>query len=258
MTRLDQAHARMTAAPDDDAARLRFFETLADTALYLLLDADPEGDCIRPKTVQADGVETALAFDREERLADFTGEPAPYAELPGRKLAEMLAGSGLALGLNIGVAPSETLLPPEAMGWLGDMLGGQGAELVSGLAGVSAPAGVDPDLVAALQAKLAGAAGLADQAVLVSARHQDGNETLLLAIVAAKPGTEGALRQAIAEAVGFTAAGASLDIGFFPAQDRALAPLLAVGRVFSIPEPPNRQAVATAPGMDPANPPRLR
>ncbi|MCB1368687.1 MAG: SseB family protein, partial [Rhodobacteraceae bacterium] len=156
MSRLDQAHARMIAAPDDDVARLRYFETLADTTLYLLLDTDPEGDRIHPKTVTADGIETVLAFDHEERLADFTGEPAPFVELPGRKLAEMLAGSKLALGLNIGVAASETLLPPEAMVWLGDMLGGQGVEQVVGLAGVAPPDRLDPDLEAALEAKLHG------------------------------------------------------------------------------------------------------
>lgn len=248
----------MIAAPDDDVARLRYFETLADTTLYLLLDTDPEGDRIHPKTVTADGIETVLAFDHEERLADFTGEPAPFVELPGRKLAEMLAGSKLALGLNIGVAASETLLPPEAMVWLGDMLGGQGVEQVVGLAGVAPPDRLDPDLEAALEAKLHGAAGLAEQAVLVTARHHDGAQTLLLAIIGAAPGVEAALRQAIAEAVGFTASGATLDIGFFAPGDRTLADILAVGRAFTIPEPASREAVATTPGMDPAKPPRLR
>lgn len=248
----------MIAAPDDDAAWLRFFETLADTTLYLLLDADPDGDRIRPKTVSADGTETALAFDHEERLAEFTGEPAPFAEIPGRKLAEMLAGSGLALGLNIGVAASETLLPADAMSWLGDMLGGQGEERMAGLAQVAPPGMVDPDLEAALQAKLDGAAGLAQQAVLVTARHSDGAETLLLAIIGAAPGVEAALRQAIAEAVGFTASGATLDIGFFQAGDSGLQPLLAVGKSFTIPEPASRRSAPSAPGMDPANPPRLR
>ena len=36
-TPLDAAHAAMEAAPEDDAARLRFYERLADSELFLLL-----------------------------------------------------------------------------------------------------------------------------------------------------------------------------------------------------------------------------
>ena len=39
-TVLDLAHMAMEAAPEDDTARLRFFERVADSELFLLLDAD--------------------------------------------------------------------------------------------------------------------------------------------------------------------------------------------------------------------------
>ena len=66
-----------------------------------------------------------LVFDREERLADFTGGIAPYAALPGRVIAGMLKGQGIGLGVNLGVAPSSMLLPPEAMDWLAETLDGR-------------------------------------------------------------------------------------------------------------------------------------
>ena len=43
-TPLDQAHAAMDSAPDDDQKRLRFFERLADCELFLLLKDEPLGD----------------------------------------------------------------------------------------------------------------------------------------------------------------------------------------------------------------------
>ena len=51
-TPLDQAHAAMEAAPEDDAARLRFFERLADSELFILLDKEPEGDRIAGRQVE--------------------------------------------------------------------------------------------------------------------------------------------------------------------------------------------------------------
>ena len=43
MTPLDMAHALMDAAPEDDAARLRFYERVADGELFLLLETEVEG-----------------------------------------------------------------------------------------------------------------------------------------------------------------------------------------------------------------------
>ena len=47
-TPLDRAHDAMQAEPGDDAARLRFYERLADAELFLLLDAEAEGDRSNP------------------------------------------------------------------------------------------------------------------------------------------------------------------------------------------------------------------
>ena len=98
-TPLDQAHAAMEAAPEDDAARLRFFERLADSELFILLDKEPEGDRISPEIFDTGEGRFVLVFDREERLAQFANRIVPYAALSGRVIASMLAGQGVGLGV---------------------------------------------------------------------------------------------------------------------------------------------------------------
>ncbi len=111
MTDLDQAHAAMEAAPEDDAARLRFYERLADTELFMLLGAEAENDQITPELFEIEDQRFTLVFDREERLSQFVGRVAPYAGLPGRAVAQMLQGQGIGLALNLEVAPSAMLIP---------------------------------------------------------------------------------------------------------------------------------------------------
>ena len=75
LTPLDLAHAAMEAAPEDDAARLRFFERLADSELFILLDKEPEGERISPQVFDTGEGQFVLVFDRQERLAQFA-DPA--------------------------------------------------------------------------------------------------------------------------------------------------------------------------------------
>lgn len=130
-TLLDQAYAASEAAPDDVAARLRFYSRLVEGELYLLLETEATGDSITPKVFELEDGPIVVAFDLEQRLSEFTGLPAPYAALSGRALVEMLAGSvpPLGLGLNLGVAPSARLLPPEIMDWLAQTLAEHPEEL---------------------------------------------------------------------------------------------------------------------------------
>ena len=73
MTDLDLAHAAMDGAPEDDATRLRFYERLADTELFLLLGSEADGDQINPEIFEIENQKFTLVFDREERLAQFVG-----------------------------------------------------------------------------------------------------------------------------------------------------------------------------------------
>ncbi|MCB1540541.1 MAG: SseB family protein [Rhodoblastus sp.] len=121
-TPLDRAHAAMRAAPEDEGLRRRFLERLADTEVSVLLDGDAGQESWRPAVYPVEGGDYVLGFDSDARLAEFSGDAADFAALPGRTLAELLAGQGLGLGLNLGVAPSSMLLPPEMIRWMAEAL----------------------------------------------------------------------------------------------------------------------------------------
>ncbi|MEM6728737.1 MAG: SseB family protein, partial [Pseudomonadota bacterium] len=113
-TPLDIAHAAMEAS-GADADRLRFYERVADAELFLMVEAEPDGNVAAPQLFDLDEGRFALAFDRAERLAAFVGGPAPYVAMSGRALVKLLVEEGLGLGLNLEVAPSAILLAPDAL-----------------------------------------------------------------------------------------------------------------------------------------------
>ncbi len=63
-TPLDDAFAAMEAAPQDDAARLRFYERLADSELFLLLKKEAEGEVLDPEVFELTDASFVLVFDR--------------------------------------------------------------------------------------------------------------------------------------------------------------------------------------------------
>jgi hypothetical protein len=261
-TDLDRLHRAMEAAPESDAVRLAFYDRLADAELYLLLAREPAGDAIEPALFDLAEGRVALAFDREERLAAFAEGPAPYAALPGRVVARMLAAEGLGLGLNLGVAPSAFLMPAEALGWLTATLGHAPERASSRPLAYRPPTDLPEALLAALDAKLARLSGLALRAHLVVATYEGGGQGPLLVFEGAREGTEAALAKAVSEALVFSGVEAgALDVTFLPARDPALARLCRHALTFDLPlpEPETAQIVSpAAPGMDPGRPPKLR
>lgn len=258
-TPLDLAHAAMEVAPEDTGARLRFYATLADSELILLLDGEPEGDApITPSVYDLDGGRYVMAFDSEDRLAAFAGAPAPYAALPGRVIATQLAGQGIGIGLNLGVAASAFLMPVEAAEWLADTLAtARPAGTVDATVPEPSAPSLPDALIASLKDKIARLAGHADRALILGA----GAGRNLLAFVAARPGAEDALAKAVAEARVFSGVDVPLDVAFLAPDDRRLARLEAVAEVIAVPSAPRpdlRQVPGAAPGMDPDRPPKLR
>jgi len=255
---LDLAHAAMQAAPGEDAPRLRFYDRLADAELFLLLHSEPEGDRITPELFELEDGNYLLVFDREDRLGEFVGDVAPYAALSGRAIAQMLAGQGIGLGLNLGVAPSSILIPEDAVGWLAHTLRTAPVELDAMPVEIAAPQGIPKGLLTAIDGKLAASAGLARTAFLVAATYAPARPGHLLAFIDAIPGAEPALSQAISEALIFSGIEAGeIDVGFFAASDPIAARLARVGLRFDIPVP-DKAPEPTAPGMDPDRPPILR
>lgn len=258
-TALDTAYTAMTAAPQDDAARLRFFERLADSELFLMLTEEAKGENISPELFYVADGRFVLAFDREDRLARFAERPVPYVALSGRVLSSMLAGQGIGLGLNLEVAPSSMLIPSEALGWLAETLQHGPEEVQQRLAEFLPPAGLPDDLLTALDAKLATAVGLAEAAYLVGTKSEGGGYGHLLGFIGAVEGAEPALAKAASEALTFSGIEAgAMDVGFFGAHDQAAASLARVGLRFDLPQPEARVVAQTIPGSNPDKPPILK
>lgn len=255
---LDAAHAAVSADPENDALRLRFYERLADGEMILLLEREVEGDDVVPRVFALEDGPVVLVFDREERLSAFTGGIAPYAALPGRVIAGMLKGRGIGLGVNLGVAPSSMLLPPEALDWLAMALE-TGPEAAEGKpVAFHAPKGLPEGLLTGLDAKLARAAGLASAALLVGVAYADGRRGHMLAFLDAMAGAEAALARAVGEALVFSGVEAGvLDVAFVRSGEAAVAAMAQVALRFDLPVPETPEGPG-APGMQPDRPPRLR
>ena len=242
----------------DANARLRFYERVADAELFLLLEAEPKGEQIEPQAFDVDGTAFVLAFDREERLSEFVGAVAPFVALSGRNLVALLDGQSLGLGLNLEVAPSSFLLPPEGVAWLAATLRSEAAEVAETPEEVMTPANIPQDLLAAIDTKLSGATGAALAAYLVGVRYKSGARGHLLAFVNPAPGAETALTQAASEALTFSGLEAGwLDVAFFDQTDPMAARLALVGLRFDLPKF-DEPSAPKAPGSDPDRPPRLK
>ena len=250
-TPLDAAFLAQEADPDP-ALRLRFHERVLDAELAVALDEAAEGDALRPSVYDLEDGRFVLAFDRDERLADFFGMPTAFAVLTGRRLAAMLAGQGTGIALNLG-APSATLLPAAAVDWLAAMVQPAPESREARLAELASPAAVPAALRAALAAKLAAMSDVVAAAHLASAG--DAGEIVL--VLTGVPETARAgVAAAVAEAVRFTDGAPAIDLTFVEPDSPGAKAAARAGLRLDLPA----QAVtpAAGPGLDPAKPPKLR
>lgn len=265
MTPYDRAHAAMSADPENKTARLAVYDRLADAELFLLLEEEPVNEDIRPQVFSTEEGDFVLVFDLEERLAEFTGKPAPYAALPGRVIAQHLMGEGIGLGINLGVAESAMLLPPEALDWLTETLTHTPARTDARPASFEAPQ-LPPAilglLLPAFEAKFAQLAGLATHALLGGVTYEDGHRGHVLAFLGAPEPARPGIAKAMSEALAFSGLDAGeLDVTFLEADSAAAEVLLEKALVLHLPEPEIEEVQElkpTMPGMDPTKPPILR
>lgn len=251
-TPLDAAFLASAADPDP-ALRLRFHERVLDAELAVPLAAEA-GEMLAPRVFDLEDGRFVLAFDRDERLADFLGAPTDFAALTGRRLATLLTGEGVGIALNLG-APSATLLPAAAVDWLAAMVRPALAPREARLAGLATP-DVSGALCAALAAKLAAMTDAVTEAYLVAAKEPGAGAATVL-VLAGVPGVARAgVAAAVAEAVRFTAGAAELDLAFLDAGSDAAVAVARIGLHLVLPV--EGGGAAPAPGMDPDRPPRLR
>ncbi len=258
-TEIDRAHAAMAANEEDDIARLRFYERLAETELFMLLEDEAAGDQVTPALFEVEDQSFVLIFDREARMSEFYGKDiAPYAALSGRAMAQMLEGQRMGMALNMGVAPSAMLVPAEAVDWLAQTLGGQAQEVEGQIIELTAPVGLPEVLLEALDRKLATAAGLAVEAYLCGVTYDGGGRGHMLAFVGTIEGAEDALTAAVNEALVFSGIDAGmLDVAHLEGDDPVSERIAKVGLRFDLPSPQMPSQPGANPGMDPSKPPKL-
>lgn len=235
--------------------RARILSHLADTELFLALRSEPVADQADILIFDLGGGQAALACDSEDRLSGFMCEAVPFAAMPGRVLAAMLAREGLSLLVNPG-QPSEMLLEAEGLEWLGRALdsaqaNAETSKMGQGDARLVAP---QPEAVAALveplSLRLGDLAGLASSAALLGADWPDGRHGHVLFL----GGTEAAHRDALAKSMAeFIAFLPELDGGLDIAFSEGALP--AGGVMIDIPVPAAPEPAAR---RDPNAPPRLR
>ena len=255
---LDTAHAAMLAG--GDAARLRFYEMLADSTLFVPLEQEASGDSILPETFKTRAGDFVLGFDREARLSQFTQTVTPYAALTGRVLVRMLAGHGIGLGLNLDVAPSSMLIPAEAVEWLNQTLAEEPDRIEARVTNYHTPDALPRGVLDALAAKLTSGAGLARAAYLVAVCYEDGGAGHLLGFVGAAAPVQAALAKAVGEALTFSGMDdGTLDVGFFEPDDPVVDRLARHGHFLDLSVPvPDPEPAPVAPGSIQGKPPILR
>ena len=248
-TPIDAAHAALAAAGEDAGLRMAFYGQVLAAELHVVLEAEPEAEAVRPLVLETEAGRLVLAFDLPERMAAFLDAPRDYIALSGRSLVAMLAGQGLGIALNPDVAPSASVIPPEAVDWLAGTAAG--TEARSGrVTAFRRPAGVPAALVTALEGRIGAYGGRLEAAYLAGAEHEDGGEGLVLAFAGVPEAAEARVAAAIDEAVRFSGVeGVRLDV-LFPGQ----AMLARIARVALAFRPEPRQA----PLPDRDRPPRLR
>lgn len=261
-TALDRAWA---AAEAGEGAMARYYDVFAATEFFLMVEPETlEGDGPpRPVLFEVEGVATALIFDTEARLADFAEGAAAHLTLSGRAVAEMFAGKGAQLGVNLGDAPSATILPAEAVDWAAAAFRQpieQDAE--AGLA-LTVPRGASPHVFAALDAKLAGLGAEVAEAWLcglggAGATAKRGEEPLILCLRLRAAFAESGVVAALAETARFAGGDRpAFDIAVLAEGDPRLAQARRVGLGFE-PAAPSEPKAPKIPGGDPEEPPILR
>jgi hypothetical protein len=272
-TGLDDAMRRMAAAPEDTTARLAFHAELSRAELFVLLESEVSGDRMIPRVFDLSDGRAVLAFGSELQLADFAGDAAAYAALPGRVLVTMLASAAEPLSLLIGPdVDHAALLTPDALVWLDQTLSAPAPDEAQAtperFTKPNLPPAVLSLLVPALERRLSGLPGL-DAVILAGAEWQGGGRGHVLALNGLPDSAQAPIARAVVEALSLSGLEAGvLDVVFPP--NSAMQAIVAVGlplkpapfvmpdeQIISPNSQPNSQPGAN-PGLDPTRPPKLR
>ena len=254
-SRMDKTYARMQAAPNSDAAGLRFYEAFCDTNLHVLVNAD-----LSLQIFETSQGKLILAFDTEERMAEFVEQPTEFIKMPGRELVTQLKETDIGIGLNLNVAPTSQILTPEILDWVSALLSVDSTLMVDQVAGFSADCQLSDDDRTALTDRLVNFTGVVKAAYICGVTYADGATADALFFIDCDQDIEADLFTAMIETQKFAMdSSADLAIKFISSDSPALPEIQRHGHQLHIPAPivtPTFQP--SAPGMDPNKPPKLR
>lgn len=257
MTPIDTAFADMNADESNDTARLRFYERLIDCELFLLLEAESDGQSIRPDLFEVEKQQVALVFDREDRLADFANNIVPFAAMSGRSIISMINGKNISLGLNLAVAPSSIILPPNVISWMAKTISNGPSVSEAKIKEVFSPSALPEVVITALDTKLATMVGYADTAYLAEVVYDNDVHSSVIIFINTKTDAEVSIANAISETLIFSGIEAgTIDVMFLNAENPICAKLAKYGLRFDLPKLKVKEK-SIAPGSDPNKPPIL-
>ena len=254
-TRMDRAYQHMQSLPDNDTAGLRFYETFSDANLSVLINAD-----LSMQVFETSQGKIVLAFDTDDRMAEFVSEPTEFMKIPGRELVMRLLGTDTGVGLNLNVAPTSQILTPEILVWLSDLLSVDSTLLQDQAVGFTANCQSSSDDIAAISSRLENFAGRVSAAYMCGISYSDGVTADALIVVDCDPSVEADLFTAVIETQKFAENNATdLAIKFITSSNPTLSEIRRIGQEIHIPKTiPSHPAQPKPPGMDPDKPPILR
>ena len=237
MTQLNKAFLEMSQNPENNDARLKYYGVLADTNLFLLLEQEPSNEILDPKFIQLKGNNFALAFDSEEKLSEFYGETAAFAEVTGRVLAKMLLEEKIGLGINLGISEGELLLPWEIIEWFVNVLD-EAPNLVQITPKKFLRAEAFPEiLVKALQEKLMPAVGLFDEIWICAVEYNEDESSHLICLMGAQNSAQQAIVKSINEVLSFTDIDlGNIDVAHFSYDDEVCTKIREIGIKLEFPK----------------------
>lgn len=237
-------------------ARLRVFEQFLSAELFIALKEEPVEDVIKPLLFDISDGRFALVFDKEDRLTSFLGGVQDFACLSGRALLELFRSQDVGLGVNLSQEESCALFTPEDLDWCAQFAV-EPEQSEQKFLSVRSVVDFPPELLAALDRKIASLSGFAKSAYLVSLQDATGTSRNSLVFTDALLPSEKRIAETISETVRLSDSGHSLDVVFLPKQHSAISSIEKFGLRFDISEPEQAQPLQ-APGSDPSKPPKLR
>lgn len=254
-TRLDVVYQRMQSSPESETAGLRFYEAFCDANLCVLINADTSMQVF--ETSQG---KIVLAFDTDERVAEFISEATEFIKIAGRDLVMQLLASETGIGLNLNVAPTSQILSPDILTWLSEFLAESSSFSIDQVVAISPPDQWLDDHKTAISTQLEKYAGMIASAYFCSVTYSDNTVADAVFIVDCDPTTEAVLFTALVESQKFLDKNtAEIAIKFISPDNQEFPEICRVGEEIVISKlTVIHTSAPTAPGMDPDKPPKLR